>query len=122
MMIAITIVKDEIIEYDDRIPDSKEFAVASVQKAVKPPVREKSEVERASDTRFAEMAKRLLRSEMVKRGMNTAALAEKLAVLGVHDNEKNLANKIARGGFTAGFFLQCLAAMGCSVLRLEEPS
>ena len=29
------------------------------------------------------------------------------------DTERNLANKISRGGFTAAFFLQCLSAIGC---------
>ena len=34
--------------------------------------------------------------------------------------ERNIANKISRGGFTAAFFIQCLSVIGCSSLRLED--
>lgn len=47
-------------------------------------------------------------------------LAEKLGALGVVDNERNLANKISRGGFTAAFFLQCMSAIGVQTLRLDD--
>lgn len=40
--------------------------------------------------------------------------------MGIHETERNLANKISRGGFTATFFVQCLIAAGCTVLRLED--
>jgi Domain of unknown function (DUF6471) len=30
----------------------------------------------------------------------------------------NLRNKVARGGFSAVFFVQCLRAMGCQTVRL----
>jgi len=47
-------------------------------------------------------------------------LAEKLEPLGVKETERNIANKIARGGFTAVFFVQCLVAIGCHTVRLED--
>ncbi|MGA3309798.1 MAG: DUF6471 domain-containing protein [Xanthobacteraceae bacterium] len=34
--------------------------------------------------------------------------------------ERNIANKIARGSFTAVFFVQCLTAIGCRTLHLED--
>jgi hypothetical protein len=34
--------------------------------------------------------------------------------------ERNIANKISRGGFTAAFFIQCLFAVDCTTLRLED--
>ncbi|WBT40151.1 DUF6471 domain-containing protein [Hyphomicrobium sp. DMF-1] len=40
--------------------------------------------------------------------------------MGVPESERNIANKISRGGFTAAFFLQCLSAIGCSVVRLDD--
>jgi hypothetical protein len=46
-------------------------------------------------------------------------LAEKLTAMGTPETDRNLANKISRGGFTAGFFIQCLSAVGCQTLRLE---
>jgi len=65
-------------------------------------------------------AKNLLKGELKRRGVTYAQLAEKLAEIGVQENERNLNNKISRGGFSAAFFLQCLVAIGCTSLRLED--
>jgi hypothetical protein len=35
------------------------------------------------------------------------------------ESERNIANKIARGSFTAVFFVQCLAAIGCHTVHLS---
>lgn len=65
-------------------------------------------------------AKGVLRAEMARRQIKSADLVRLLEVLGIEDNEKNVGNKIARGTFSAAFFLQCLAAMGVKNLHLEE--
>ena len=72
-----------------------------------------------TEDEWAEHTKRLLRTEMVRRGVSYEGLAERLGVLGVHDTPVNMRNKIARGKFTAVFFLQCLEAVGCKSLSLE---
>lgn len=41
-------------------------------------------------------------------------------VTGVQESEPNIRNKLARGKFTAVFFLQCLVAIGATTLRLED--
>ena len=69
---------------------------------------------------YETQAKNLLKGELKRRGVTYAQLAAKLADIGVHETERNLNNKISRGGFTAAFFLQCLSAIGCSVIRLRE--
>ena len=74
----------------------------------------------SADDEFAEKAKRLLRAEMVKRGVTYEQLSEKLRELGVEDTAVNIRNKVARGKFMAAFLLQCLQAIGVQVLRLEE--
>ena len=51
--------------------------------------------------------------------MTYSQFAERLAGIGVDDNERNLRNKVSRGKFTAGFLLQCLTALGSSHLRLD---
>lgn len=48
-----------------------------------------------------------------------ADLAEKLAAVGVKENERNISNKIGRGSFTAVFFFQCMEAIGCQTLHLS---
>lgn len=64
-------------------------------------------------------AKNLLKGELKRRGITYAQLAEKLGGIGVVENERNLNNKISRGGFTAAFLLQCLEAIGAGSLRLD---
>jgi hypothetical protein len=67
---------------------------------------------------YEEKAKNLLKGELKRRGVTYGQLVEKLAAIGVVETERNLNNKISRGGFTASFMLQCLAAIGASDLRL----
>lgn len=69
---------------------------------------------------FETRAKNLLKAELKRKGVTYAQLAEKLAPLGVQENERNLNNKISRGGFTAAFLLQCLTAIGAASLRLDD--
>jgi hypothetical protein len=45
-------------------------------------------------------------------------LTEKLAELGVDENDRNIANKLARGGFSAVFLIQCLSVIGCDAVHL----
>lgn len=68
---------------------------------------------------FETRAKNMLKGELKRRGITYAQLAEKLAAIGVQENERNLNNKISRGGFTAAFMLQCLEAIGATDLRLS---
>lgn len=69
---------------------------------------------------WTEKVKGLLKSELKRRNVTYAELVEKLGKIGVEDNEVNLRNKISRGGFTAVFLVQCLIAIGCQSLRLED--
>ena len=46
--------------------------------------------------------------------------ASKLADIGVQESERKLNNKISRGGFTAAFLIQCLEAIGCRTVHLED--
>lgn len=64
-------------------------------------------------------AKNLLKAELKRKGITYRQLAEKLAEIGIQENERNLNNKISRGGFTAAFMLQCLEAVGVREVRLD---
>lgn len=66
---------------------------------------------------YEEKAKNLLKGELKRRGVTYAQLAEKLAGMGIHETERNLNNKVSRGGFTAAFLLQCLEAIGVKEVR-----
>jgi hypothetical protein len=69
---------------------------------------------------YEEKAKNLLKGELKRRGVTYAQLVEKLGSMGVQETERNLANKISRGGFTGAFLLQCLNAIGCRSLQLSD--
>ena len=64
-------------------------------------------------------AKNLLKGELKRKGFTYAQLAEKLAAMGIQETERNLNDKISRGGFTGAFLLQCLTAIGAKNLTLE---
>jgi Domain of unknown function (DUF6471) len=46
--------------------------------------------------------------------------ADRLQTIGIKDTQRNISNKIARGGFTAVFFLQCMEAIGVHALHLNS--
>ena len=72
------------------------------------------------DTDWPERVKALLKAELKRKGVGYRELAEKLTAMGTPESERNLANKISRGGFTAAFMVQCLVAIGCTSLRLDD--
>ena len=76
----------------------------------------------ATEDEWAERAKRMIRTEMVRRGVSYEGLSERLASLGTHDSPVNLRNKMSRGKFTAAFMLLSLEALGCHELTLVTPS
>ena len=72
----------------------------------------------ASKVDWTEKTKNLLKSEMKRHGVTYDGLVERLAKIGVDDTAVNIRNKVARGGFTAVFFLQCMEANGVKEVRL----
>lgn len=76
----------------------------------------------AKNPEAEERVKGLLKAELKRRGLGYRDLAEKLTAMGVPETERNIANKISRGGFTAAFFVQCLEAIGCRNLQITEPT
>ena len=64
--------------------------------------------------------KGILKAELKRRDISYRDLAEKLEAIGVKDSERNISNKIARGSFTAIFFMQCMEAIGCKTIHLDE--
>jgi len=71
------------------------------------------------DEKWEDLAKGLLKAELKRRNMTYADLVGMLKRIGVKEEEHNLRNKVARGKFTAAFFLQCLSAIGVTSLRLD---
>ena len=57
--------------------------------------------------------KRLLKSELVKRGITNETLVAMLNNNGVQETKASVDSKISRGTFGATFLIQCLQAIGC---------
>ncbi|WP_430817306.1 DUF6471 domain-containing protein [Carboxylicivirga sp. RSCT41] len=58
-------------------------------------------------------AKRLLKSELVRRGISNEQLVVLLDRVGVTETKSSIDSKISRGTFSATFLIQCLNAIGC---------
>lgn len=69
---------------------------------------------------FEDLAKNILKGEMKRRNITYAELAERLKRVGVEETERNLLNKISRGGFSAAFLFQCMLAIGAKEIRLMD--
>jgi hypothetical protein len=65
------------------------------------------------DFDWNEQAKRLLKSELVRRGISNEDLVNRLLTIGVEETKASVESKISRGTFSAAFLLQCLNAIGC---------
>ena len=65
-------------------------------------------------------AKRLLKSELVKRGVSHTDLVLLLNEIGVEETKAGIDSKISRGSFSATFLLQCLTVIGCQKIEIED--
>jgi 3-mercaptopyruvate sulfurtransferase SseA len=72
-----------------------------------------------TEAEWQERAKGVLKAELKRRGVSYKQLADKLKEIGIEQNDRNIANKLARGGFSAVFLLQCLEVIGCQTLHLQ---
>ncbi len=63
-------------------------------------------------------AKNLLKGELKRKGITYRDLAERLKSIGIHENERNLNNKISRGGFSAAFLLECMEVLDTQTLHI----
>lgn len=73
-----------------------------------------------SDDQWVNLVKGILRAEMTRRGITYDQLADKLKELGINDTAVNIRNKVARGGFSAVFFVQALRAIGAKQINIGD--
>lgn len=69
---------------------------------------------------WTKQVKGILKAELTRKNVGYKELAEKLTAMGIPESEKNIANKLSRGSFTAVFFIQCLVAVGSKGVKLED--
>jgi len=74
-----------------------------------------------SEDEWAERARAYLKAEILKAEITYEDLAKRLKKHGFKDETKaSITNKLARGTFTAIFFLAVLAALELEGVRLED--
>ena len=64
--------------------------------------------------------KRMLKSELIKRGISTEELTVLLNENGGSETKSSVDSKISRGTFSASFFMQSLFVIGCTKIEIEE--
>ena len=74
------------------------------------------------DVDWNDKTKRLLKSELVRRGISTEDLMILLQNIGVSETKSSIDSKISRGSFSAAFLIQCLNAIGCKSFVPEVTS
>lgn len=69
-------------------------------------------------TEWDEEPRGLIKSTMKRQKLTYEGLADRLKMIGVDEGAANLRNKINRGNFSAAFFLQCITALDCVLVRV----
>lgn len=67
-----------------------------------------------------EHSKRLLKAELIKRGISHEELAIRLQECGITETKSSIDSKISRGTFSASFLMQCLHVIGCKNFAIEN--
>ena len=70
--------------------------------------------------RWRTVLTRLIRAEMVRRGLTYADLSARLQRLDIKQSEANLRNKISKGIMGADLLLQILVAMEAPEIRIRD--
>ena len=65
-------------------------------------------------------AAKYLKAELKRAEVTYETLAARLNEKGFSETKAGITNKLARGAFTATFFLAALAEIGCQIVRLED--
>ena len=71
--------------------------------------------------KWAEHAKRQIKSELKLAGVGYAELARRLTEMGLPESEGSVTVKINRGAFPAWFLFATMKAIGRDVVRLGDP-
>lgn len=65
-------------------------------------------------------AKRLIRTELVRKDVSYGVLVGLLRGIGVSETERSIQSKIARGSFSFVFFMQVMKAIGTKNVNLDQ--
>jgi len=69
---------------------------------------------------FETVAKRIINTELSRRGLNKEQLAQKLNDAGFQVTAHSVRNKINYGAFSFAFFLQCMKVIDAKNISLDD--
>lgn len=72
-----------------------------------------------TDKSYEVLARHVLKGELARLGVSNGQLSAKLGAIGIYETESTIVRKISRGKFSAAFFLQCLDALGVTLIRMD---
>jgi hypothetical protein len=75
-------------------------------------------MDQISNGQWEELARNMLRAELMQQGMSYAKLRDALAEIGIEDTEGAIKSKMSRGRFSAVFFLQCMTVIGVDSIKM----
>jgi hypothetical protein len=73
-----------------------------------------------AEKEWNDKAKRLLKAELKRSGTTYEALAAKLGAMGLTESKTSIANKLARGKYSASFLLATLRAIGRDTISVSD--
>jgi hypothetical protein len=73
----------------------------------------------ATSEHWADLAKRLIKSELKRADVGYAELAKRLTEMGLSETEGSITVKINRGAYPAWFLFAVMRALGVTSLRLD---
>lgn len=74
------------------------------------------------DNTWNKYAKRIVKSEMLKRDIKVEDLIILLRKIGVSETKSSINSKISRGTFSAAFLFQVLQVIGCKHIEIITPT
>jgi hypothetical protein len=73
-----------------------------------------------TEQEWADRAARHLKAELKRADVTYEELASRLKAHGFNETKASIANKLARGTFSATFFLAVLASLECEAINLNS--
>lgn len=67
---------------------------------------------------WEELARNIIKSELIRKGIDYPELSLRLQRFGIRDDASNINSKINRGKFSFTFFLQCMNAIGTETINI----
>lgn len=74
------------------------------------------------DNTWNKYAKRIIKSEMLKKDIKAEDLVILLHRIGIQETKSSINSKISRGTFSAAFLFQVLQVMGCRSIEIVSPT